>query len=371
MKFAGKVWKKEDILRRVGDISQIAGVRFFELGDGKERGVRALDFRCGNGFNFLILADRGMDISYAEYQGKALGWISATGQVAPYYFEPEGMGWLRSFFGGLLTTCGLTYAGAAGEDPQAECLVSCAPCKELGRCYLGLHGRISNTPAEKVVYGGEWEGDEYMIFAEGTMREAVVFGECLEMRRRIWTHIGERRLFIRDRIKNIGFLPSPLMLLYHINIGFPIVDEGSYLLGAIRDAVPRDEEAEKGIGEFNRFVAPIPGFKEQVFYLDLKEDEEKKITVGIANKGLMEGMAFYVRYDKESLPFFTEWKMMGEGVYVVGLEPGNCHVQGRAKEREMGTLEILEPGEEKVVELEMGVLLKGEVEALEQKLRNL
>jgi hypothetical protein len=82
-------------------------------------------------------------------------------------------------------------------------------------------------------------------------------------------------------------------------------------------------------------------------------------------------MAFYVKYDKESLPFFTEWKMMGEGVYVVGLEPGNCHVQGRAKEREMGTLEILEPGEEKMVELEMGVLLKGEVEALEQKLRNL
>ncbi|MGC9003661.1 MAG: aldose 1-epimerase family protein [bacterium] len=371
MKFAGKIWKKEELIRRVGDISQIGGVRLWELGDGRERGVRALDFRCGNGFNFLVLPDRGMDISYAEYQGKALGWISSTGQAAPYYFEPQGMGWLRSFFGGLLTTCGLTYAGAAGEDPQAECLVSCAPSQDINRCYLGLHGRISNTPAERISYGGEWEGDEYLIFAEGRMRESVVFGECLEMERRIWTYIGERRLFIRDRIKNIGFLTSPLMLLYHINIGFPIVDEGAYLLGAVRNVTPRDEEAVKGLSEYNRYSSPIPGFKEQVYYLDLKEDDKGEVIVGIANKGLMEGMGIYVKFSKRSLPFFTEWKMMGEGVYVVGLEPGNCHVQGRAREREMGTLEFLRPGEEKEVELEIGVLLKGEIDALEQRLRSL
>lgn len=371
MRFAGKNWRKEDILRRVGDISQIGGVRLVELGEGKERGVRAIDFRCGNGFNFTVLPDRGMDISYAEYQGKALGWISSTRQVAPYYFEPEGMGWLRSFFGGLLTTCGLTHAGAAGEDPQPECLVSCTPCKETDRCYLGLHGRISNTPAEGVVCGGEWEGEEYFIWAQGRMRESIVFGECLELERRIWSYIGERRLFLRDKVKNIGFIPSPLMLLYHINIGFPIVDDGSYLLGAVKDVVPRDKEAEKGLEEYARFSAPIPRFKEQVFYLDLQEDEKGIVTVGIANKGLGEGMAFYVKYNKESLPFFTEWKMMGEGVYVVGLEPGNCHVEGRAKERSRGTLETLEPGEEKIVELEMGVLLKGEIDALERMLAHL
>ncbi|MBC7328131.1 aldose 1-epimerase family protein [bacterium] len=368
MRFIGKSWNKEEILRRVGDISQIGGARMVELQEGKERGVRAIDFRCGNGFNFTILPDRGMDISYAEYQGKALGWISPTGQVSPHYFEPEGFGWLRSFFGGLLTTCGLTYAGAPGEDPEAECLVSCVPTEEKDKCYLGLHGRISNTPAEQVVCGGEWEGDDYLIWASGKMRESIVFGECLEMERRIWTYIGERRLFIRDRIKNIGFIPSPLMLLYHINIGFPIVDDGSYLFGAVDKVVPRDEEAEKGVDLYNRFSSPIPGFKEQVFYLELKADEKGIVTVGIANKELMEGIAFYVKFQKSSLPFFTEWKMMGEGVYVVGLEPGNCHVQGRAKEREMGTLEVLQPGQEKIVELEMGVLLKGEIEALKQKL---
>ncbi|MEM0011439.1 MAG: aldose 1-epimerase family protein [Candidatus Bathyarchaeia archaeon] len=371
MRFAGKSWTKEEILRRVGDISQIGGARLVELGEGRERGVRAVDFRCGNGFNFTVLPDRGMDISYAEYQGKALGWISATGQVAPYYFEPEGFGWLRSFFGGLLTTCGLTYAGAPCEDPKAECLVSCVPTEETGKCYLGLHGRISNTPAERVVCGGNWEGDEYLIWAQGRLRESIVFGECLEMERRIWTYLGERRLFIKDTVRNIGFVPSPLMLLYHINIGFPIVDEDSYLLGKVVEVVPRDEEAQKGLEAFNRFSAPIPGFKEQVFYLDLKEDEKGMVTVGIANRRLMEGMGVYVKYKKEDLPYFTEWKMMGEGVYVVGLEPGNCHVQGRAKEREMGTLEILNPAEEKVVEIEIGVLLKGEIDAAEQKLSSL
>lgn len=371
MKFAGKEWRREEILRKVGDMSQIGGVRLVELQEGRERGVRAIDFRCGNGFNFTVLPDRGMDISYAEYQGKSLCWHSSTGQVAPYYFEPEGLGWLRSFYGGLLVTCGLTYAGAASEDPEASCLFSCVPSNELNRCYLGLHGRISSTPAFGIACGGEWEGDEYLLWAEGKMRESIVFGECLEMKRRIWTYIGERRIFLHDTIQNTGFIPSPLMIIYHINIGFPLVDDNSYLLAAVQDVTPRDEEAKKGLDIYNRCSPPIPNFKEQVFYLDIKPDEEGFVTTAMVNKELLGGMAVYVKYKKEALPFFTEWRMMGEGTYVVGMEPGNCHVGGRAKEREMGTLQILQPGEKKEIELEMGVLLKGEVEALEQKIRNL
>jgi hypothetical protein len=47
---------------------------------------------------------------------------------------------------------------------------------------------------------------------------------------------------------------------------------------------------------------------------------------------------------------------MGEGAYVLGLEPGNCHVEGRARERERGTLEFIEPGERREFSLEIGIL---------------
>lgn len=36
---------------------------------------------------------------------------------------------------------------------------------------------------------------------------------------------------------------------------------------------------------------------------------------------------------------------MGEGEYVLGLEPCNCYVCGRLDAKNNGTLEFLEPGE--------------------------
>src|SRR6478672_11022044 len=122
----GRDWTREELEQRVGDMSQIAGVRLVELADGKERGVRAAEIKTGSGFNFTVLIDRGLDISTAEHQGKALAWRSMTEDGHPAYFEPEGLGWLRTFYGGLLVTCGMTWAGA--------------PCEDEGKS-LGLHGR--------------------------------------------------------------------------------------------------------------------------------------------------------------------------------------------------------------------------------------
>lgn len=66
---------------------------------------------AGSGLSFNVLTGRGMGISSADYKGNSLCWLSSTGEVAPEYYEPETTGWLRSFYGGLLATCGLTYVG--------------------------------------------------------------------------------------------------------------------------------------------------------------------------------------------------------------------------------------------------------------------
>ncbi|MBI2841891.1 MAG: aldose 1-epimerase family protein [Armatimonadetes bacterium] len=337
----GRNYTRREILERVGDVSQIAGVKKVRLADGNEEGVEAFLFKTGSGFSFTVLPGRGMDISYADWRGRSIGWISQTGQAAPQFYEQAGTGWLRSFYGGLLTTCGLTYAGA--------------PCVDQGK-ELGLHGRVSNIPACCVSYDCEWEGDDYLIWARGKVRESAVFGENLVLTRRISTKMGDDRLWIEDTVENRGHEPTPHMMLYHINIGFPIVDAGSVLTSPTKSVSPRDKDAETGVESYNIFEPPTAGFRERVYYHEMEPDSDGKITAALVNHSIAGGFGFYVKYSKEELPFFTEWKMNGLGTYVVGMEPGNCHVEGRAKERERGTLQILEPDESRSYSLELGVV---------------
>ena len=203
----GREWSREELERRVGDLSQIAGVRLVELADGKERGVRAAEIKTGSGLSCTVLIDRGLDISTAEYNGKALAWRSMTQDAHPAFFEPEGLGWLRTFYGGLLVTCGMTYAGAPGEDQ--------------GQSY-GLHGRVSHLPARNVYADAAWEGDRYRVWVRGKCQESVVFSENLLLTREVSAYLGESRLFVYDVVENVGHARTEHMYLYHINIGQPL-----------------------------------------------------------------------------------------------------------------------------------------------------
>lgn len=335
----GKMYSKQELLARVGDISQIGGVRLVELADGVERGVRAAEFRTGSGLDFTVLIDRGLDISTAAYKGQPLAWRSSTGDTSPAYFEEPELRWLRSFYGGLVVTCGLTYAGAPNVDQGKA---------------LGLHGRVSNTPASNVYADGAWDGDEYSMWIQGKVRETEVFGENLEMERRISAKLGESKIWIHDRVTNLGQQEAEHMILYHINAGFPVIDGGGKLVAPVIDYKPRDEDAEIEKEKYAEFPDPVPGFREKVYYLEMAQDSEGMVNSAIINPDLPFG--FYVRYPKKELPKFSEWKMSGEGTYVVGMEPANCWVEGRAKERDRGTLQFLEPGETRDYHLEIGVL---------------
>ena len=159
---------RSELQKRVGDMSQVAGLRQSNRTDGSENGVAAIDFYTGTGFTFTVLPDRGLDISTASYQGIPLCWRSSTGDVAPTFYEPSGSGWLRSFFGGLLTTCGMTNVGPANQDEGEQ---------------LGLHGRVSNIPATNVWADTRWEGNHYRIWAQGKIRETSVFGRVFRFTR--------------------------------------------------------------------------------------------------------------------------------------------------------------------------------------------
>ena len=326
-------------MRRVGDISQLGGIEMVELDDGPERGNRAANFRTGTGLEFTVLPDRGMDIANASLNGLPFGWISPTGRTSPYFYDPEGLEWLRGFYGGLMVTCGLTHLGA--------------PCTDEGED-LGLHGRYSNIPARRLSVQEGWDGDEYEMRLRGTISEAKVFQPTIKLEREIGARLGKSGLWVRDRVTNAGFERSPHMILYHMNIGFPVVDEGSRLVYSSKEVKPRDQDAQEGIDKYMVFSHPVEGYREQVFYHDPVPDGEGNVNVGIVNEAQKVGIK--ISYPKEHLPRLVEWKMMGESTYVVGIEPSNCWVEGRAKDRERGILQYLEPGESRDYHLNISFL---------------
>ncbi len=300
--------------------------------------MRAVDFRTTRGFEFTVLLDRGMDISEARYRGQSLCWRCPAGDVAPEFYNAKGDEWLRTFGGGLLTTCGLTNVGPATKEPDET----------------GLHGRYSACAAEKVTLSETWEGDTPVLQVSGLVREAHLFGPQLELHRTISARGDGAGLAVRDTITNIGPRPAPCLVLYHMNLGFPLIDDTTELLLSAEKTEPRDDDAKPGISEWAKMQAPVRGYKEQVFFHDLKTDAEGYATVTVMNRPL--GLGLRLRYLKSELPEFTEWKQMGEQEYVLGMEPGNCRPLSREGERAAGRLVELEPGQEVSMGFELEVV---------------
>jgi hypothetical protein len=280
-----------------------------------------------------------MDVGAADWAGKPLAWESGVGAVHPALYDPIGLGWLRSFPGGLMVGCGLDNVGV--------------PCTDDGEA-LGLHGRLSHTPATLLGYGGEWHGDEYEMWVEGQVRHFKLFGANLLLKRRISTWLGSDHLSIQDTITNQGFESTPFQLLYHCNFGFPVVSPDTELWVETEKSEPRDDQAAQGFDRHTRFEAPTPGYAEQVFLHDPRPDEEGYACAALVNQAMQFGA--YVRFRTTELPHLIEWKMTGQGSYVVGLEPANCGVDGKSHDREHGVLPFLEAGQSISTALEIGAL---------------
>jgi hypothetical protein len=334
----GRDWTRQALLARVGDLSQVAGVRLAELSDGRERGVRVAEFRTGAGLDFTVLLDRGMDIGPAHYLGGALAWCSPAGFAHPAYYEPAGLGWLRTFGGGLLTGCGLTTVGSPSEDAGEQ---------------LGQHGRLSTLAASNLQVGETWASDDCCFWIVGQMRQARIFGENLRLTRRIEAWLGQNRLSVHDVVENLADTSSPLMILYHMNIGFPMLDASCRLLAVPHTVTPRDADAAREAGLWDRFQEPTAEYREEVFYHDIPADVDGWAEITLENPQL--GRRLTVRVEKAGLPNLVQWKMMGRGAYVLGLEPANCAVEGRATERANGTLQFIAPGEQREFRVEVNI----------------
>jgi hypothetical protein len=220
---------------------------------------------------------------------------------------------------------------------------------------LGIHGRLSNLAAQQLQYGAAWQNDRYVLWAAGTLIETSVFGVHLVLTRRLSTTLDEAKLWIEDRVENRSLAPAPLMLLQHFNLGWPLADSATRLILPAHTTVPRDDAARPGLERCLTFDAPIDDYAEQVFYHDLQADADGDVSVRLENPAFNHGQGLGVawRYPKAHYPILTEWKMMRAGFYAIGVEPGNCHVEGRVAERERGTLQTIAPGEVRTFNIEL------------------
>lgn len=313
----------------LGDVSQIAIGRLVRLQDGSEDGVRAVDVRVAGGIHALVIADRGMDIGPAWCGGFPLAWQSPTGVVHPSYFRDDV--WLRSFHGGLLFTGGLQNVGSATVDGDEQ---------------HGLHGRISNLPAREVSASTLEDEQGLAVVVRGVVRETTVYGVDLVLRRELRFRVGDPVIELHDEVENRGFSEAPVYLLYHFNLGHPVVDSTSRLIAPRAEVVGWDDVSRAAEDDHGAFAPPTDDFPVQVFEHRIEADTPAIVTAGVVNERheASGGIGVTLSYDRTQLPRLWQWRMLRKGLYVTGIEPANCGLLGRVAERESGTTTTLAPG---------------------------
>ena len=316
------------------------------LDNGTGRGTRVAWINTGTGLRYKVVLDRAMDIFDAFFNQHSLTWLSHSGITTPEPFSDRGADWLRTFGGGLLTTCGLSHVGGPEQDAYGE---------------RGLHGQISNSPAEieSIIQPDLLTGKLDMSIT-GRVKETKIFGPSLELKRTLSGVLGQPIIRIHDEVTNRGNTTVPHMLLYHFNFGWPFVDKGTRFVwrgnwqareGGINDQIFRDGY------DFKTCPDPLDshsGTGEAVAFIDVAHDGMGQCTVGLYNAKL--GLAVSMRFQKAQLPWLTNWQHWGKGEYVTGLEPGTHPPIGQAKAREQNTLLFLEPGQTRTYDLELEVL---------------
>lgn len=323
-----------DARTRVGSIGQVARAEELTFTQGAARGTRVIRVDTGGGLAVDVLPDRALDLGAMTFRGMPLSWIAPPGFAHPAFASQSGTDWLRTFGGGMLTTCGLDAYGPPSVDRD-------------GARYP-MHGRISSTPATvtRVEVGAE------EITVEGEVRQARVFGENLVLRRKITAPLGSATLRIEDVVTNDAHQPTGHMVLYHCNLGWPLMSEDAELEIPSHSLSPRDAVAARGVASWHTLTGPQPEYAEQVFRHDFRDLGTAVVSVDNARQNTR----LELRFDTSTLPALHQWKMLGEGDYVLGLEPANVDwSRGRVTAEEEGALPVLQPGQSVSYVLEFSI----------------
>ena len=276
---------------RISNFQQVASIRRYTLSEGHEKGLDVLD--CDNGkIRFLLNVSKACDIMQLYHEGQNMSFVSKNG------FTKRETPFLNRFEGGMLYTCGLDSVG--------------------GRDGFELHGTLHNIPAEII----RAECNENGITVEAIIRDTALFGKNLVLKRKIFTAIGEDSVTLEDTLVNEGYKTEEYCLLYHINVGYPMLDDGAKVIADVESYTPRTAWAKQNEATMYAMSDAVPNQEEACYFLKLSKPE-----IALVNEKI--GKKFTVSYSGDTLTHFVEWKSMASGDYALGLEPCTTELDNR------------------------------------------
>lgn len=307
----------QELLKRIGNIEQAAGIREAVLQNGPGAGLRIAELHNAAGLRFTVVPDHGMDIYDFSYKGVNLSFLSKNGlnSAAPAS-GPEDV-----FFGkwpaGMLSTCGLDNVNGSTV---------------IDGVYYPTHGKISSLPAEGFSASEIWEGDRYLLRTEGEMNETDLYHRHLSLHRKISTGLYDKTVTITDTITNFQPEPEPYMILYHFNFGWPLLSEKAKVFVSSSDV----RGLNPGSKDFESVTAPENGYRAQAFF---RTGFGKKGCAALVNPELELGV--WIDFDPAVLPNLVEWKNFLPRCNVLSLEPTNTFPGNREDALKEGTLPML------------------------------
>ena len=308
-----------------------------------------------------LLPSRGMSIWKLEAGGVHFGWNSpVAGPIHPSnvpVFDPSGIGWLEGF-DELVVRCGLESNGAPEHDEHS------------GNLIHPLHGRIGNLPATSLSI--EFDEASGRLEVIGEVLESRLFIKRLRLRSRTRFLAGSPNVELLDDVTNDLSKNASMQLLYHINVGKPVLSEGASLEVPIESLAPKDALSASEIETWNQFGPPEDNYAERVYFAKLRSDDANSTTAMLRSANGETGMG--VTFKTSGLPRFILWKNTAaeNDGYVIGMEPATNYPNVRSYEASQGRVVEIEPGETASFRVTLHPLTESEsVEKMSARIKSL
>jgi len=303
-----------------------------EMLSGKSAGVEVCVIDTGTA-QVVILPSRAMAVWQIRTGDIDFGWRSPVdGPVNPSLVpidDPDGLGWLEGF-DELVVRCGLESNGAPEKD-------------DAGFLRYPLHGRIGNLPATSLAV--EVNVTTGQLALVGDCIESKLFFKRLRLRSRVAVTAQSAEVHLIDEVTNELSSAATAQMLYHINIGAPILGEGAAVVAPIARLAPKNELSAGEIDQWNQMPGPQSGYAERVYFAQLSADESGKTSAMLRSADGSAGLG--VSFDTSTLPYFILWKNTAAEAdgYVVGMEPATNFPNARSRETAKDRVVRLQPGE--------------------------
>ena len=288
---------------KISNAAQRAYIRRYSFTEGKEAGLKIVEVDNGV-LRFLLNESRALDMPQLWHKGENVAFLSKNGLSA----SPAPFG--KRFEGGMLYTCGLDSVGA--------------------RDGFELHGTLHCLPARVV----RTQCDEREISVTAEIEDTEMFGSNLLLRRIVKTELGASHVTVRDTLVNRGDRDETYCLLYHVNLGYPMLDEGCAVTAEEREVVPRTAWAEKRIADRTKFTAAVAGEEERCYFI-------RHATPCVKVLSPKSGKQFTLTYSQETLPCFVQWCSSASGDYALGLEPSTTYLDDKFRLRKIAAGEAI------------------------------